>query len=127
MFTVTKKKVKWPCWPLVIFAMIFMCLECVFLFIMHFAAWIHQAVYFSIIGIPKIPFKEFLVLDRDELKKLNWFQHVGCIYCGYGNAVVAYAKATVNMTELYSCAIKHDIAKRGQEHQKKFFEYAKFK
>jgi hypothetical protein len=87
---------------------------------------IYQAVYFSIQGIPKIKRSQYIVLDRWDLSKLTIAQKLSCIYCGYANGIAAWAKAVVNQTEVYSCAIKHKYAAPGQEHQKEFAEYQEY-
>jgi len=48
------------------------------------------------------------------------------MYCGYANGLIAWIKATLNVTEAYSCAIKHSVNKQGQEHQRWFYEYGEF-
>ncbi|HLC76414.1 MAG TPA: hypothetical protein VJB82_04850 [Candidatus Peribacterales bacterium] len=92
----------------------------------HCTLWIYQQVYFSIYEIPKARFRDYCIIDHHRLKKLNWFQKLGCMYCGYGNGTVAWMKVIANRTEIYSCAIKHNTTKEGQEHQKDFFEYSTF-
>lgn len=95
--------------------------------IIHTTLWIYQQIYFSIYGIPKAQFREYLIIDRHKLKQLNWGQKLACMYCGYANAVAAWCKVVANRTEVYSCAIKHSVMKEGQEHQKEFFEYEDFR
>ena len=92
----------------------------------HGCMYVYQEVYFSIYGIPKVRLSDYLILDRMKLKGLNIFQRLGCEYCGYANALAAWIKAVVNTTETYSCAIKHDVWKKGQEHQEEFASYKTF-
>ena len=87
---------------------------------------LYHAIYFPIYNIPKVSRKDHIVIDRGRLKGLNWYQKMGCMYCGYGNGVASYLKEIANRTELYSCAIKHKTKARGQEHQKDFYEYKEF-
>ncbi|MBD3362174.1 hypothetical protein GF362_00460 [Candidatus Dojkabacteria bacterium] len=89
-------------------------------------ASIYQWIYFGLKGIPKISKNDFIVIDRHQLKKLNIFQKVNCIYCGYANGLIAWIKAIINQTELYSCAIKHKSPSIGQEHQKHFYDFDDF-
>ena len=93
----------------------------------HVCTWLYQEIYFSIYKIPKVRLREFLAVDRGQLKSLNWYQKIACVYCGYANAATAWFKAVTNQTEIYSCAIKHNTMKKGQEHQKEFYAYEEFK
>jgi len=92
----------------------------------HIIAWISQHIYFSIYDIPMLKFRDYVTLDRSKLKKLNLLEKINCAYCGYANATVAWVKDSVNRLETYSCAIKHNVSKPGQEHQEKFHEYNEF-
>jgi hypothetical protein len=95
--------------------------------IMHVSMWLYQLIYFSIFEIPKVFFKDYLVLDRWALSKLNILQRAACLYCSYANAVAAYTKDIANLTEAYSCAIKHSVSRKGQEHQRDFHPYEKYR
>jgi hypothetical protein len=85
-----------------------------------------QIIYFGTYRIPKIKRKEYIIIDRHLLKKLNFFQKINCVYCGYANGMVGYVKAVVNQMELYSCAIKHIKQPLGQEHHAKFYSRKRF-
>ena len=80
----------------------------------------------SIYDIPKCSLRDYVVLDRKKLSKLNLLQKISCAYCGYSNGLTAWFKAVSNRTEAYSCAIKHNSYKKGQEHHVNFYEYDKF-
>nr|AIA19029.1 Unknown Function [uncultured bacterium] len=94
--------------------------------LLHVSLFLYQEIYFSIYGIPKVRFRDYFIIDRVRLKKLNWGQKMACAYCGYANALGGWSKAIANRTEVYSCAIKHGTEKLGQEHQKEFHEYNEF-
>ena len=40
--------------------------------------------------------------------------------------MIAWVKAVINQTEIYSCAIKHKKPVKGQDHQNDFYEYEKY-
>ena len=127
-FVIVQKgsKINWPALPFAIFGLIVL-LSCVIpLIIMHIWCWLYLNVYFRLLNIPRPKLKDYLSFDRARLEKLNWIQRFACEYCSYGNGVTAWCKATANMTELYSCAIKHSIQLKGHEHQKDFYEYEEF-
>lgn len=50
---------------------------------------------------------EHLILDRHKLPYLNGPQKLNCLYCGYANGVLAYAREISSRTEQYWCPIKH--------------------
>ncbi len=100
---------------------------CIFpLILMDIFLYQFQNIYFRIFDIPHIRRRDYVVLDRYKLAKLTFWQKFNCLYCEYANGLVGYAKAVVNQMELYSCAIKHVVQPRGQEHQKDFFERKDF-
>lgn len=96
------------------------------LLLVHAATWMEQAVVFRMFGIPRPRQSDYILFDRAKLRRLNWVQRIGCIYCEYANGLIAWVKATINMLEVYSCAIKHSAHREGQEHQKEFSPYEKF-
>lgn len=91
-----------------------------------FMLGIYQATYFATFNIPRIARKPFIIIDRGKLSQLNFFEKFNCRYCGYVNGVVAYAKAVAAQTEIYSCAIKHKVEPKGQDHQGNFYDYQLF-
>lgn len=88
---------------------------------------LYHAIYFRINGMPLIPREKYIVIDRGRLHKLNWVQRFNCVYCDYANGAIAWMKAVINITETYSCAIKHASKRQGQEHQTEYYEYEDFK
>lgn len=85
---------------------------------------IYQAICFPIYGIPKVRRGDFIVLDRHNLSYLNVIEKMNCMYCGYFNGLVAYAREMAARTEQHWCPIKH--ARRvGDIHSryKYFFDY----
>ena len=68
---------------------------------------VYQRVCFPVYGIPRVKRAEYLVLDRHHLQYLNGIERLNCLYCGYGNGVLAYAVEVAARTEQYWCPIKH--------------------
>jgi hypothetical protein len=66
-----------------------------------------QTICFRVYSIPRVARREFLVIDRHHLAYLNWIEKVNCVYCGYANGVLAYAREIASRTEQYWCPIKH--------------------
>lgn len=49
-----------------------------------------------------------LVMDRNKLQYLNFFEKLGCMYCGYANGLLVYMKEVAGRTEKYWCGIMHE-------------------
>ncbi|MFC2969291.1 hypothetical protein [Acidimangrovimonas pyrenivorans] len=68
---------------------------------------LYQAICFPVYGIPKVPRRDYVVIDRQSLAYLNGLQKLNCIYCGYANGVIAWVREVAARTEAYWCPIKH--------------------
>lgn len=68
---------------------------------------VYQLVCFPVYGIPKVRRGKYLVFDRIKLDYLNGLEKFNCLYCSYGNGVIAYARRVAALTEQYWCPIKH--------------------
>ncbi len=97
------------------------------IFILDISTSIYQEIYFTALGIPKIKKKNYVVMERWNLSKLNLLQKLNCVYCEYANGILAFAKAVGNQTEIYSCAIKHRHALKGDNHEDNFYTEGTFK
>jgi hypothetical protein len=52
--------------------------------------------------------KHIKVWDRARLQYLNWYQKLGCAYCGYVNGWASYAKEIFSRSEKHWCGIMHE-------------------
>jgi hypothetical protein len=68
---------------------------------------IYQAICFPAYGIPKVRRRDYIIFDRHKLAYLNGLEKFNCIYCSYGNGIIAYAQEIASRTESYWCPIKH--------------------
>ena len=68
---------------------------------------IYQHICFRIYGIPLVNRSEHIVIDRHRLPYLNAIESLNCVYCGYGNGLIAYTREVIARTEQYWCPIKH--------------------
>jgi len=70
---------------------------------------IFQATCFPVYKIEKVKRSAYiLVMDRNKLAYLNPFEKISCMYCGYSNGFLLYAKEIAGRTEKYWCGIKHE-------------------
>ncbi|MFC1656648.1 hypothetical protein ACFL14_01625 [Patescibacteria group bacterium] len=82
---------------------------------------------FPVYDIPVIKRSNYIKIDRHKLSQLNFIQKLGCIYCGYGNGLVAYWTKIIAETENYWCPIQHkeDGEFIAPAHHKSFDKYGK--
>lgn len=75
--------------------------------ILDLSITLYQHVCFRIYGIPLVRRSDYFVFDRHRLPYLNVIEKLNCVYCGYGNQVLEYAREIAGRTEQFWCPIKH--------------------
>ncbi len=85
---------------------------------------IYQAVCFPIYGIEKVRRDDHIAIDRHHLAYLNGLQKLNCVYCGYANGLIAFAREVAARTEAYWCPIKH--ARRIEDPHGEYGGFAEF-
>ncbi len=93
--------------PLVVLSAPIIYLVFIPLLLLDLAVCLYQAICFPIYGIPKVPRRAYFVFDRGHLAYLNALEKLNCLYCSYGNGLVAFVREVVARTEEYWCPIKH--------------------
>lgn len=68
---------------------------------------VYQAVCFPVYGVPKARRRDYIAIDRNKLRYLNALEGFNCMYCSYGNGVLAYAVEVAGRTEQHWCPIRH--------------------
>lgn len=110
-------------WPVLLTAPLIYSGWPVFLVLDAFVS-LYQALCFPVYGIAKVQRGDYLVFDRADLPYLNLVEKFNCLYCSYGNGVLAYAREIAARTEQYWCPIKHSRRVRdAHAHYPKFFEH----
>lgn len=106
---------QWYEWPIVLTAIYGMAIP---FFLLDLCLQVYQATYFRCNQIPCLDREHYIVFDRGRLEGLSIRQKLNCYYCDYANGLMAWARAVVHQTEVYSCAIKHPHSKEFmlQEH-----------
>ncbi len=74
---------------------------------MDLTVTLYQHICFRLYRIKRVDRSRYVVIDRHQLSYLNAIEKLNCLYCGYGNGVVAYAREIIARTEQYWCPIKH--------------------
>lgn len=85
---------------------------------------IYQAVCFPVYGIEKVRRADYIAIDRHQLAYLNWLQKLNCIFCGYANGLMGYAREVAARTEEYWCPVKH--ARRIEEPHLHYGSFVEF-
>lgn len=74
---------------------------------------VYQRICFPIYQMPRVRRGDYVVIDRHQLAYLNLIEKLNCVYCGYANGVLAYAREIASRTEQYWCPIKHSRRVKG--------------
>lgn len=68
------------------------------LLVLDIVAEFYHHACFPIYGIPKVKRSEYiLIIDRNELAYLHWYEKLGCMYCGYVNGLLLYLTLNYEM------------------------------
>lgn len=87
-------------------------------------ATLHQWATFPILGIRRVRRADYIAIDRHKLSYLNAIEKLNCLYCGYSNGVIAYAREIASRTEQYWCPIKHaKLIRSPHRRYPEFLEY----
>lgn len=69
------------------------------LLILDASVTLYQHICFRIYGIPWVRRADYMVIDRQNLVYLNIIERLNCVYCGYGNGLLEYAREITARTE----------------------------
>lgn len=72
-------------------------------------ATLYQRICFPVYGVARVRRSDYVVIDRHRLSYLNALEKLNCVYCGYGNGVIAYVREVASRTEQFFCPIKHAL------------------
>lgn len=93
-------------------------------FLLDLFVTLYQAVCFPVYKIEKVKRSDFITLDRRHLSYLNGIEKLNCLYCSYGNGLIAYVREISARTEAYWCPIKHAKRMAGlHQHYPEFADY----
>ena len=85
---------------------------------------LYQAVCFPVYRIEKVRRSDYLSFDRKHLSYLNGLEKLNCLYCSYGNGLLAYVVEIAARTEKHWCPIKHARRMAGRHmHYAEFVDY----
>jgi hypothetical protein len=85
---------------------------------------IYQAICFPLYRIPKVTRSHYIIIDRHHLGYLNAIEKLNCMYCGYGDGLIAYTRQILSRTEMYWCPVKH--AQKVLDPHRRYAKFADF-
>jgi hypothetical protein len=94
------------------------------LVLLDLALMVFQQICFRAYGVALVRRRDYLVIDRHRLSYLNGIEKLNCVYCGYANQLLEYAREVAGRTEQFWCPIKH--ARRSPDphrHMPQFVDY----
>lgn len=94
------------------------------LVLLDLCVMLYQAACFPVYGIEKVRRADFIAIDRHQLAYLNGLQKLNCVYCGYANGLVGYAREVASRSEEYWCPIKH--ARRIEEPHGRYGRFVEY-
>jgi len=68
---------------------------------------VYQAICFPVYGVPKARRRDYMAIDRNQLRYLNAIEGFNCLYCSYANGLLAYVVEIAGRTEQHWCPVKH--------------------
>lgn len=77
------------------------------LLLLDFCLKVYQLTCFPVYGIARVKRSDYISFDHRHLAYLNIIEKVNCLYCSYGNGLIAYSTEIFARTEQYFCPIKH--------------------
>ncbi|MBS9784127.1 hypothetical protein KGV55_02135 [Candidatus Gracilibacteria bacterium] len=83
--------------------------------------FVYQNTAMRLYKIPLAKRKDYVVFDRKFLGYLNVIEKINCLYCSYGNGLLAYAREVAARTERYWCPIKHAKKRLGSHNWEQLF------
>ena len=90
--------------------------------ILDLSVSLYQLGCFTAWGIARVKRSDYVVIDRHRLGYLNPVQKLNCVFCGYGNGVIAYAREITARTEQYWCPIKHALKVKGSHERYRTYQ-----
>jgi hypothetical protein len=68
---------------------------------MDISVILYQHICFRIYGIHRVKRGDYFTIDRHYLFYLNLIEKANCLYCGYGNCLIEYAREVIARTECW--------------------------
>lgn len=77
------------------------------LLVLDLCVTFYQTTCFPIYRIARVRRSDYIVIGRQYLGDLNFYERFHCTFCAYANGLVDYAPEIFVRTEEYFCPIKH--------------------
>ena len=114
----------WPTWQTIVASPFLYGMIIPLVFLDLFLELYHR-IAFPLLGIPLVPRKDYILIDRHRMSFLPLMLKVACVYCGYANGLLPYAGRIAGDTEGHFCPSKHQATPgfHAPPHHEKFSEF----
>lgn len=85
---------------------------------------LYQTVCFPVYGIEKVRRSDYIIFDHQYLHYLNGIEKLNCLYCSYGNGLIAFVREIAGRTERHWCPIKH--ARRMTDPHRHYLHFSEY-
>jgi hypothetical protein len=89
--------------------------------LLDLSMFIYQWTCFPIYRITRVRRSDYITFDHRHLAYLNIIEKINCLYCSYGNGLMAYVTEIFARTEQYFCPIKHAQRMKGMHDRYQYF------
>lgn len=89
--------------------------------VLDFCLMVYQLTCFPVYRIARVRRSDYISFDHRHLAYLNIIEKFDCLYCSYGNGLMAYASEIFARTEQYFCPIKHAQKLLGKHARYQYF------
>jgi len=52
-----------------------------------------------LLGLEKLHFRNYIIIDRQKVQGLAWYDRINCMYCGYANGLAMFFAARLSQVE----------------------------
>ena len=77
-------------------AAMYICLPFIILQHIVYLSLFYNNLLFHLIGLPRLKFTNYVVVDRYKIESLPWLDRINCMYCGYANGLYMFWDAKVD-------------------------------
>jgi hypothetical protein len=74
----------------------YICLPFIVLQHIFYLFFFYNVLLFHLIGLPRLKFTNYVVVDRYKIEALPWLDRFNCMYCGYANGLYMFWEAKVD-------------------------------
>lgn len=81
------------------------CIPSLVIFNLALAVVMYQWLFRPLLGLPRIRWADYVIIDRHRIEELTWFDKFNCMFCGYANGLCTMINQELDHTAAYSGSI----------------------